>query len=549
MAISRKGMYMKRKIFINRIPKKLPLAIALALNAMGVSAQFHPAEELSQLNGSNGFVINGVAAFDYSGRSVSAAGDVNGDGIDDLIIGAYDVNTNGSNSGASYVVFGSDSGFNPSLNLSSLNGSNGFVINGVTANDYSGQSVSAAGDVNGDDLDDLIIGAYGVDTNGDFSGASYVVFGSDSGFNSSLELRSLNGSNGFTINGTAIYDASGQSVSTAGDVNGDGLDDLIIGGNGGVDTNGDFSGASYVVFGSDSGFNATLELSSLNGSNGFVINGVATNDDSGRSVSAAGDVNGDGLDDLIIGATGVGEDINGPGPGASYVVFGSNSGFNASLNLSALNGSNGFVINGLAAGHALGISVSTAGDFNGDGIDDLIIGAAGIIITGDFSFASYVVFGSDSGFNSTLDLSSLNGSNGFVIAGINSESNALKNRSVSTAGDVNGDGLDDVIIGSSVHGDDTNGSYSGDSYVVFGNDSGFSTYLALNSINGSNGFVINGAATNDFSGQSVSTAGDVNGDGLDDIIIGADGVDTNGNSSGASYVVFGNDVIFSNDFE
>ncbi len=115
-------------------------------------------------DGSNGFALNGVAAGNRSGSSVSNAGDINGDGIDDLIIGAPEPNSSGS--GTSYVVFGgTEVGATGTLELSSLDGSNGFALNGVATGDRLGSSVSNAGDINGDGIDDLIIGAPDADPN------------------------------------------------------------------------------------------------------------------------------------------------------------------------------------------------------------------------------------------------------------------------------------------------------------------------------------------------------------------------------------------------
>ena len=278
-------------------------ATALDLNAAYVRFQSLPTVNLSAVAaGTGGFAINGEAQGDFSGFSVSNAGDVNGDGLDELIVGAYRGDPNGNReAGRSYVVFGKADG--SVVNLSAVAaGIGGFAIDGEAAGDFSGRSVSSAGDVNGDGLDDLIVGAYRRDPNGNrAAGRSYVVFGKADG--NAINLSAVaSGIGGFAINGQAAGDSSGISVSSAGDVNGDGLDDLIVGAYranpNGTRTD---SGKSYVVFGKADG--TAINLSAVaSGIGGFAINGQAANDRSGVSVSSAGDVNGDGLDDLIVGA-------------------------------------------------------------------------------------------------------------------------------------------------------------------------------------------------------------------------------------------------------
>lgn len=483
--------------------------------------------DLSSLDGDNGFVIRGSASIP-AGYSVSGLGDINNDGIDDLIIGAP---LGGSRfyAGASYIVFGSEAGFDASLALSELDGSNGFVLNGVDAGDRSGISVSGAGDINADGINDLIVGAYYADPNGVIdAGESYVVFGSDAGFNANIELSNLDGSNGFTLNGIGNPDVSGFSVSGAGDINADGIEDLIIGASLASPDGRVYAGESYVVFGSSTGFDATLELSDLTGSNGFALKGIDGR--SGYSVSTAGDVNADGIDDIIIGAISAGRGLS--TGGESYVVFGRSSGFNSEIELSSLDGTNGFTLTqGNSSGGSVGTSVSAAGDINGDGIDDVIVGARNgspdfnRIIAG----RSFVIFGNSDGFDATIPLTALNGSNGFAINGIEERDDA--GVSVSGAGDVNGDGIDDLIVGASQFLSSDRES-TGESYIIYGKRTGFESQLELTSLDGSSGFRLNGVSSLARTGTSVSGAGDINNDGIDDVVIGTDG-------AAESYVVFG----------
>ena len=487
---------------------------------------------LSTLDGTSGFRIDGAAALDLSGFSVSDAGDVNGDGFEDVLVGAWGADPNGNYSGSAYVVFGQSGGFASAVDLSSLNGTTGFRLDGVAAYDRAGASVHGAGDVNGDGFDDLIVGASGTDSQGNYTGSSYVVFGSSAAFASAIELSSLDGTSGFRLDGVAMLDVAGYAVSGAGDVNGDGFHDLLIGAYG-ADPNGDASGSSYVVFGNSGGFASVVSLSTLDGTTGFRLDGVAMSDTSGFAVSSAGDFNGDGFDDLIVAATGA--DFGGNESGSSYVVFGKSGGFNSTINLSTLDGTTGLRLDGVSADDTLGQSVSAAGDVNGDGFDDLIVGTSNADPNGNASGSSYVVFGrSDSGV-SVMSLSTLSGGDGFRLDGVAADDQS--GRAVSGAGDVNGDGFDDLIVGA--NGADPNGAGSGSSYVFYGKSSGFASVVNLSTLNGVNGFRIDGAAMGDYSGRSVSAAGDVNGDGFDDLLVGASSAQPNGANSGSSYVLFG----------
>jgi len=489
--------------------------------------------DLSSLDGSNGFILRGVSASSASGRSLSDAGDINGDGIDDIIVAAHKAN---SLAGESYVVFGSTNDFSANIELSDLDGNNGFTFKGSDAGDSSGFSVGSAGDINGDGIDDLLIGARYADPDGNLrAGETYLVFGSTSGFASTMAPSDLDGVNGFVLNGSEPDGESGFSVTGIGDVNNDGFNDFMTGARYADEDRSFESGKTYVVYGG-ANFSSVLELSDLDGTNGFALNGINEGDRSGRSVSRAGDMNNDGIDDFVISAYYA--DPNGiTNAGQHYVVFGDSAGFASSFDLSSLDGNNGFTLNGIVSSSRTGFEVSDAGDVNADGIDDIIIamwpGGNSIAGAGE----SYVVYGSSAGFSSVLELSDLDGNNGFVLRGAIAGEGA--GSSVSGAGDVNKDGIDDIVVGA-YSADRSSKRDVGKSYVVYGSSDGFTSRFDLSAIDGNNGFVLNGIDTGDFAGLAVSAAGDVNGDGIDDVMIGAYKADQPGaRDAGESYVVFG----------
>lgn len=529
-----------------RLCRRWCIVLAVVGGAGATSAQsqvFERIVELALLRGGTGYRVDGINATDKSGSSVTALGDINDDGIDDFAIGAPLAAPFGkTEAGEAYVIFGgADVGVSGTIELSTLDGTNGFVLIGDAKFDKAGTSVAGLGDVNGDGIADMAVGAPFADPDGRVSaGRTYVIFGGAGiGSTGSIDLASLDGTNGFVINGADTEDRSGAWVSSAGDLNDDSIVDLAIGAEGGDPNGRSAAGEVFVVFGApDLGQGGVVELSSLNGAIGFVIQGAAELDATGVGVSAVGDVNGDQIDDLLVGAHKA--DPGGRlAAGKAYVVLGSSDiGSQGPIDLAEP--ASAFSIHGIAAGDIAGRSVASAGDLNDDGINDLLIGArradpGGVSRAGQ----AYVVFGSlNLTSGGSLELSSLNGTNGFTINGLNPVDEF--GNAVAHAGDLNNDGIADLIVAAAL-ADGRRTIGVGQSYVIFGApDVGADGIFELPSLTGANGFAVNGIKQFDAAGSSVSRVGDINDDGIDDLILGAIGADPGGRvSAGSSFIIFG----------
>ncbi len=448
--------------------------------------------DLSTLTAATGQKILGLNGGDQLGTAVQVV-DLNGDGFADLVVSAFGT---GGYTGTTYVILGDANGLPDAVNLAALNGTNGYVFTG-RAGTAMGQGL-ATGDLNGDGRPDLIVG--GTSSGGQVS----VVFGSSTAGPASLSVAGLNGANGANLRS---YSGAGYSVHAMGDINGDGIDDLAIGSTGG-------SGAVYVVFGKASGWTASNDLRTLNGTDGLRIDGLA-NGTIGHALSSI-DLNQDGFDDLVIG--GRLEDVGGADSGAVRVIFGKASGWSASQSVAALDG---VVMSAAGTGLLIGNHVSNLGDVNGDGLDDL-----GIVSSG--TTTAYVVYGKTAPWAGSLDLAALNGADGFKLAAPTGA------RSISSVGDVNNDGYLDLMVSSSPAFDGRGGAY-----VLYGKAGGWSATESLAGLDGIRGFSIMGEVNGDLTGRLATGGSDLNGDGIDDIVLGAQGQDGGGPTSGAVYIVYG----------
>jgi hypothetical protein len=379
-------------------------------------------------------------AYNFAGEGASGVGDVNGDGYDDFLIGAPGNSESAYRAGQTYLFFGKPTGWKMDTYLYKADAS--FL--GEKVQDLSGGRVSGVGDVNGDGYDDFVIGAW-ANEDGDYqSGKAYLILGKPSGWSMDTDLSTANAS----FIGEGYNNELGRVISGAGDVNGDGFDDFLLGSPNNEEV--DFeTGKTYLVLGKSSGWKANVNISTADAS--FLGEGRV--DRSGCSVSGAGDVNGDGYDDIIIGARGNWD--GGVRAGQAYLILGKASGWKRDVSLSRANAS---FLGENGADYA-GAGVSGAGDVNGDGYDDILIGAYGSKEGGYESGQTYLVLGKATGFGMDTDLSKADAS--FWGENADDKSGLL----VSGAGDVNGDGYDDILIGAPMDGD--NGPNAGQVYLIF----------------------------------------------------------------------------------
>ncbi len=389
-----------------------------------------------------------------------AAGDVNGDGYEDVIAGRPDI---------AHVYHGSASGISPTPVWS---------VDAASQNWPTDRSlvVAGAGDVNGDGYDDVIVGNRGEQVSGGYSdGKAFVYLGSASGLSTTPVWT-----------GDEADSHYGSVVAGAGDVNGDGYDDIIVATPGARKSYNNFLSARldsvgrvYLYLGSASGISAAASWQK-SGDSGSAFGFTAT---------GAGDVNGDGFDDIIIGAMWNGwEDRNTPGTGRAFVFHGSASGLEDTPGWSQTQPQGSTAAN-------FGMAVSGAGDVNADGYDDVIVRGADIGEGGALDEKVFVFFGSANGLASTPD--------DFVQTVLGT---VISYYPLSHAGDVDGDGHDDILL--SMRSSPTSTGYQF-VWLFQGSPTGFVKPAAWNQQH----------VNQEFAGENLSSAGDVNGDGYDDIVI------------------------------
>ena len=433
-----------------------------------------------------GWEYTGDGTGDTLGYAVGAAGDVNGDLVNDVIVGAPKDTAGIGTAGAAYVFYGSRT-------AAGLSAEPTWTAGGEHTGSGFGASVSTAGDVNHDGFSDVIIGAPDYHDDQSEEGRVYLFLGSGAG----LAITPT-----WTITGGQKDAQFGYAVASAGDVNGDDYDDIIVGAR--RYSNGQsYEGRVYLFYGAASGpasspdWTAEIDRASA----AF-----------GSAVGSAGDVNGDGYDDVIVGAPGYDDNPAGEGGGAVFVYYGSELGLSTTPNWAVI---------GHQAGARLGVSVGAAGDVNHDGFADVIAGAPGQDLDQADVGAAFIFYGSGSGLSQVPNrtISAGQSGSGFGIG-------------VAAAGDVNNDHYDDVIVGAEFYSFNSENSKEGAAFLYLGSACGLCAEAS---------WLGEGRKAESGFGHAVGAAGDVNGDDVADIIVGAPGyrVSTEIREAGRADVYYG----------
>lgn len=491
--------------------------------------------DLSTLDGQNGFSLYGTVPY-ASLYSSGTIGDINHDGFDDVVVnhpsaahdGQFDV-------GSIYLIFGgAHVGAAGQYTLPDLL-TNSITIRGIDQHDRAGIFVSDLGDVNGDRIDDFMISASMGNSDGNgIYGENYIIFGRDDWSQHPIDLANLNGTNGFVVHDANV----GRGGSGLGDINGDGWNDLIINSFAGNffeldDTETYRGGQAYVIFGSPNiGQTGHIYPTDLTGQTGFVIDKRDRPEMMFSSVAGAGDVNQDGFDDVMIGSAYAW--TGGEKAGRAYVIFGGAAiGSSGNFDLSTITTTNqyGFWVPGVHENDYCGTSVDGAGDLNGDGFVDVVINAPG-------ANQVYVIYGRAQFTSSFVWPLNIDNVGSFVIHSSNHREQLTG--AAHGVGDVNGDGVDDLLVG--VSRTQASGALTSQiAYLIYGGTQlSQEGRLDLATLDDSRGVRFVGAPIGQYPAAGGQSAGDLNGDGLADLIFTAQTASYNGLPEvGANMVVFG----------